>query len=42
MHECTLCGFYCDCDGEDMEQPQPDDCTHDCEDPDYDEEKEHP
>jgi hypothetical protein len=24
MHECWECGTMCDCDGEDMDQPQPD------------------
>jgi hypothetical protein len=27
MHECPICGQYCDCDGEDMDQEAPDDCT---------------
>ncbi len=26
MHECPDCGMYCDCDGEDLDQPAPDDC----------------
>ena len=26
MHECPICGYECDCDGEDMSQPAPDDC----------------
>lgn len=29
MHECPVCGMYCDCDGEDMDQPAPGDCTCD-------------
>lgn len=28
MHECEVCGLYCDCDGEDMPNPQPGDCVH--------------
>lgn len=35
MHECEVCGQMCDCDGEDMANPQPEDCEHlghDCED----------
>lgn len=28
MHECEVCGMYCDCDGEDMHNPQPDNCVH--------------
>lgn len=31
MHECPECGSACDCDGEDHEQPAPNDCSHDCE-----------
>ena len=31
VHECELCYDLCDCDCEDMEQPQPEDCTHVCE-----------
>lgn len=27
MHECETCGSYCDCDGEDLHQPAPIDCT---------------
>lgn len=27
-HECGVCGMYCDCDGEDMHNPQPPDCEH--------------
>lgn len=27
-HECEVCGAYCDCDMEDLDQPQPDDCEH--------------
>ena len=23
MHECVICGLYCDCDGEDLDQPAP-------------------
>lgn len=26
MHDCPDCGMACDCDGEDHEQPTPDDC----------------
>ena len=29
MHECDICGQYCDCDQEDIDQPCPDDCTCD-------------
>jgi hypothetical protein len=25
MHECEECGMMCDCDGEDIDQPQPKD-----------------
>jgi hypothetical protein len=32
MHDCDLCGEYCDCDMEDHHNPQPDDCTHVCDD----------
>lgn len=32
MHECDECGYYCDCDMEDHDQPQPVDCTHICDD----------
>jgi hypothetical protein len=32
MHECIFCGYYCDCDGEDIDQPQTEDCTHICDD----------
>jgi len=35
VHECEICGMQCDCDGEDMQNPQPDDCVHlgrDCDD----------
>jgi hypothetical protein len=28
VHECEDCGMICDCDGEDMHNPQPDDCVH--------------
>jgi hypothetical protein len=28
MHECETCGMYCDCDGEDMVNPQPPNCVH--------------
>lgn len=28
MHECDECGTYCDCDGEDLDQPCPSD--HNC------------
>jgi hypothetical protein len=28
VHECEDCGLICDCDGEDMQNPQPDDCVH--------------
>jgi hypothetical protein len=28
MHECSLCGQYCDCDGEDLVGLQPDECIH--------------
>lgn len=27
MHECPECGFYCDCDGEDLDQPAPRNCS---------------
>lgn len=27
MHECVTCGLYCDCDGEDIDQPAPMRCT---------------
>jgi len=27
-HECDQCGMYCDCDGEDMHNPQPPTCVH--------------
>lgn len=27
-HECDTCGQACYCDGEDHNQPQPDDCEH--------------
>lgn len=30
MHRCRYCGFYCDCDGEDHDQPSPPECPHDC------------
>jgi len=30
MHDCPICGYPCYCDGEDHEQPAPDDCQHDC------------
>lgn len=42
MHECQNCGTYCDCDGEDLDQPQPPDhvCINpQCEDDDYPEEE---
>lgn len=29
MHECEICGMYCDCDGEDLDQPAPLDCDCD-------------
>ena len=29
MHECPICGFSCDCDGEDLEQSPPADCLCD-------------
>lgn len=35
MHECGDCGYMCDCDGEDLHQPQPNDCTCDCGDEEY-------
>lgn len=28
MHMCELCGYYCDCDMEDTDNPQPEDCVH--------------
>lgn len=28
MHDCKLCGLACDCDGEDHDQPQPENCRH--------------
>jgi hypothetical protein len=34
MHDCPHCGEACDCDGEDHEQPAPDDCVHECDDED--------
>jgi hypothetical protein len=30
MHECELCGYVCDCDGEDLWLPQPGDCDCPC------------
>ena len=30
MHHCVECGATCDCDWEDFEEPQPADCTHEC------------
>lgn len=27
-HECEQCGMMCDCDGEDMHNPQPETCVH--------------
>jgi len=27
-HECVECGMQCDCDGEDMDNPQPPECQH--------------
>jgi hypothetical protein len=32
MHECSVCGTYCDCDGEDLDQPERED--HRCINPD--------
>jgi hypothetical protein len=29
MHECPVCGMYCDCDGEDLDQPAPVICSCD-------------
>ncbi len=26
VHECPECGYICDCDGEDIENPPPADC----------------
>ncbi len=31
MHECPWCGMECDCDGEDLSQPAPEECSHECE-----------
>ena len=28
MHECETCGQMCDCDGDDLDCPQPEDCDH--------------
>jgi len=28
MHECTECGYYCDCDDENDDLPQPEHCVH--------------
>ena len=33
-HECFLCGSKCWCDGDDIEMPQPSNCTHVCDDDD--------
>lgn len=30
MHDCPECNEACYCDGEDHENPTPDDCNHDC------------
>lgn len=30
MHECPACGQACDCDGDDLEGPAPDDCGCPC------------
>lgn len=30
MHECPHCGQACDCDGDDLEGPAPDDCACPC------------
>lgn len=39
MHECRDCGQACDCDQEDTWTDMPDECSHDCDEPDdYDEE----
>ncbi len=27
MHECVVCGMQCDCDGEDLDQPAPLNCS---------------
>ncbi len=29
MHECVICGLYCDCDGDDLDQPAPMLCSCD-------------
>lgn len=36
MHDCPECESPCDCDGEDHHQSAPDDCSHDCEEENYD------
>ena len=36
MHECPICGMDCDCDGEDVWQEAPADCTHVCDELDKD------
>jgi len=38
-HSCPLCWQYCDCDMEDHDQPEPADCTHCCDEPDWDEDE---
>jgi hypothetical protein len=30
MHDCPFCGAACYCDGEDLAQPAPAACRHDC------------
>jgi hypothetical protein len=30
MHECEECGRMCNCDEDDMRNPAPVDCTHEC------------
>jgi len=32
MHECSTCGMACDCDGDDLWEPEPED--HECINPD--------
>lgn len=27
MHECEICGMYCDCDCDDLDQPAPINCS---------------
>lgn len=39
MHDCDLCGWLCDCDGEDMQNPCPPNCIHACEEDACDEDE---